>query len=192
MPPPAPWTTRKSTSSVMFWATPQSAEPTREDDDGGQEDPLAAEAVSQPSRRRDEDGQAHQIGDHDAVDGGGGDVEVAADGGERDVHDRDVHDVHEHRRHEHDADGDLLIHADDGHDSLPVLRSAGEAVRRRVDDRAARLRPSTLCAGSSAPGPPEPGPDRRRSVASYGSAAIGAAPHALGTAVPGRLVVAGV
>ena len=28
MPPPAPWITRKTTSSVMFWATPQSAEPT--------------------------------------------------------------------------------------------------------------------------------------------------------------------
>ncbi len=27
MPPPAPWTTRKATSWVMFWATPHSAEP---------------------------------------------------------------------------------------------------------------------------------------------------------------------
>ena len=86
-----------------------------EDDDGGQEDPLAPEAVAQPARRRDEHGQAHQIGDHDAVHGGRRNVEVAPDGGERDVHDRDVHDVHEHRRHEDDADGDLLVHANDGH-----------------------------------------------------------------------------
>ena len=107
-----------------------------EDDDGGQEDPLATEAVSQPARRRDEDGQAHQVGDHDTVDSGGGDVEVAADGGERDVHDRDVHDVHEHRRHEHDADGDLLIHARDGHVLFRFSRSAGAAGTGLVSETA--------------------------------------------------------
>ena len=70
--------------------------PHGEDDDGDHEDPLPSEAVAQPARRRDEDGQADQVGDDDPVDRGRGDVEVTTDGGQGHVHDRDVHDVHEH------------------------------------------------------------------------------------------------
>ena len=117
-----------------------------EDDDRGQEHAFAAEAVAQPTRRRDEDGQAHEIGDHDPVDGGRGDVEVAADGGQRDVHDRDVHDVHEHRRHEHDADGDLLIHAGDGHVLFRLSALRVQRVTGRGQCPHGPVAPSTLCA----------------------------------------------
>ena len=108
----------------------------REDDDGGEQDALAAESVAQPARRRDEDGQAHQVGDDDAVDGRGRDVEVAADGGQRDVHDGDVHDVHEHGGDEHDADDDLLIHAGDSHVLFRFFGLAGEAQRSTREHRA--------------------------------------------------------
>ena len=99
-----------------------------EDDDGGQQHTLAAEVVPQPSRRRDEHGQADEVGDDDSVHGRGRYVEVPTDGRERHVHDGDVHDVHEHRGHEHGADDDLLAHAGYGHVVLPVrcnLESGG-------------------------------------------------------------------
>ena len=80
-----------------------------EDDDGDEQHPFAAEAVAQPPRGGDEDGQAHQVGDDDAVDGRRRNVEVTPDRGQSHVHDGDVHDVHEHRRHEDDTDHDLLI-----------------------------------------------------------------------------------
>ena len=89
--------------------------PHGEHHDGDQEHPFPTEVVTEPPRRRDEDGQAHQVGDDDAVDGGRGDREVAADRGQGDVHDRDVHDAHEHGRDEHGADGELLAHASFGH-----------------------------------------------------------------------------
>ena len=135
---------------VLRHATERRAD--RENDDGCQQNPFAAETVSQPSGRGNEDGQAHQVGDHDTIDGGRGDVEIAPDGGERDIHDRDVHDVHEHRRHEHDADCDLLIHADDGHGLFRFfgVRASG---RLRVGDPTARLRSTTLCAGAVLLGP---------------------------------------
>ena len=131
-----------------------------EDDDGGEQDPLAAEAVAQPARRRDEHGQADQVGDHDAVHGGRRNVEVASDGGERDVHDRDVHDVHEHRRHEHDADGDLLVHASDGHvlfrfDGLRAKR-VGDGRRRATAPPCCAPRPYALV--PAVPRRPRPSP----------------------------------
>ena len=99
-----------------------------EDDDGDEKHPLAAEAVAEPARRGDEDRQAHQIGDDDAVHRGWRNVEVTADRGQGHVDDRDVHDVHEHRRHEHRTDHELL--AESGCCHRPALPSAGPRAER--------------------------------------------------------------
>ena len=95
----------------------------REHDDGGEQHALAAEAVAQPTGGGDEDREADQIRDDDTVDGGGGDMEIAADGGQGHVDDRDVHDVHEHRRHEHGPHGDLLVQTQYCH--VPILFGQG-------------------------------------------------------------------
>ena len=53
-----------------------------------EQDPLAAETVAEPAGGRDEDRQADQEGDGDAVDGRGAHPEVAADSRQGDVDDR--------------------------------------------------------------------------------------------------------
>ena len=53
-----------------------------EDDDGREQHPLAAEAVTEPAGRGNEHGQADEVGDDDAVDGCRRDVEVATDRGQ--------------------------------------------------------------------------------------------------------------
>ena len=135
IPPPAPWMTRKTTSSGHVLRQPAQDGAQGEDDDGAEQHSLAAEAVPQPSRRGDEDRQADQVGDDDAVHGGRGDVEVAADGRQCHVDDRDVHDVHEHRRHEHGAHGDLLVHAGTATFSLGSIGCSGAESGGAASDR---------------------------------------------------------
>ena len=83
----------------------------RERGQRGHERPLGAEPVADPAADGDEDGQGEKVGRDDPFDGRRRGVELAGEGGQRDVDDRRVQQVHEHAEREDDADQPLVLDA---------------------------------------------------------------------------------
>jgi hypothetical protein len=81
----------------------------REDRERGEEHPLGADAVTDPTRRRDPHRQAEQVGRDHPLETGVGGVELVLDGRERHVDDRGVEHVHEDAHHERDGDDALVL-----------------------------------------------------------------------------------
>src|SRR5215212_5154541 len=61
-----------------------------------EEDAFGAEAIAQPTRSRDEDSEAYEIGDNDSLGHHGRDIELASQRDERHIDNRRVKRVHEH------------------------------------------------------------------------------------------------
>ncbi len=80
----------------------------REDRDGRQQRPLAAEPVAEPPRCRNEDSQADQVGDRHHVDRRGLDRKGPADGREGHIDDGGVHRAEENGGNVDDSDRRLL------------------------------------------------------------------------------------
>ena len=126
IPPPTPCSTRNRTSWERLSARPHRTEAPVKMATESRRISLGSEPVAQPAGRRYEHGQADQIADGHRVEGGGRLVELPTDGRQGHVDDGDVHDAHEHGRHVDDADTDLRIHGEAGHDgscagrALPV------------------------------------------------------------------------
>src|SRR5215212_5123797 len=77
-----------------------------------EEDAFGAEAIAQPTRSRDEDSQADEIGDNDRLCHHGRDVELASQRDEGYINDRRVERVHQHG-------GDI-----DSSDDVPLVSQA--------------------------------------------------------------------
>ena len=98
----------------LLKAASLSAEGRRADEEGkcDEEDAFGAEAIAQPTRRRDEDRQADEIGDNNRLGHHGRDVKLASQCDEGYIDDRRVERVHEHR-------GDI-----DGSDDVTLVSPA--------------------------------------------------------------------
>jgi hypothetical protein len=104
----------------------------REDSQAEHEDPSPPEQIGGATPEQQEAAEGQPVGGHDPLQVRLGEVQVASDGRQSDVHDREIDDRHEVRNSQHGERapavnlGSLCIH----HYLLHISGDAGESIRR--------------------------------------------------------------
>ena len=104
MPPPAPCSTRKTTSEVVEAGNGAQRRADREQHQRGHVHALGAEAARRPAGHGDHRGQRQQVAGHHPLDLRDRAVQVVAERAQRDVDDRRVEDRHDHPEDHHAGD----------------------------------------------------------------------------------------
>ena len=130
MPPPAPCSTRKSTSSVVEVGDRAQRRADREQHERGHVHALGAESPRRPPRHRDHGRQREQVAGHDPLDLGDRAVQVVPERPQRDVDDRRVEDRHDHPEDHHAGDlPDVGLDAVAGRASMRLRTGGGGDIR---------------------------------------------------------------